>query len=575
MRIPVELSASEAGAEVVGSTVSTEEPKKLTAEYSQADKESSSAASSQLSPSKGSQKRPPSSDVVKEVLDDCFNDKHSEQHQENCGSQLGDARHAIDTPMDFDLVNLYDSKDDLETHRKKSCLEMFKDYLMGTGFDMLIGFLIMANAIVMAIELEYGGSLIAPELGLPKDTELWPAADEAFFVLNHVFCVIFLMEFSLRVYSWGVKFFKSPANCVDAAIVWISVVDLYIMQPMGTPLPNVAFLRLLRIAKLLKALNIIKQLRPFRHLRVLCGACMASTGALMWSVIFLMFVHFMFAIFMTQMLNGFLHDEAAELEVQLQVYTYFGTVSRSLLTMWEITLTTGAWAKIGRLLIYEVDRIYTLFFVSYVYLFSFGAMKVISALFLKETLAAASNDQDMIIDEKVKRKNRFTDLIRNLFRKMDTDDSGSIELDELKTFMSNPAGAHWFYMLDIEAPELYQLFSLLDQKGTGKVDFSSFITGVNQLAGGARSLDIVELQVSTKVALEDIAQTLHCAKGIAAELKELKTVFRNSRTPPTVCAEPKSKRDLTPNTVRVEVSHGSWTRSPLKAALSEGCASQT
>merc|ERR1719389_621260 len=101
------------------------------------------------------------------------------------------------------------------------------------------------------------------------------------------------------------------------------------------------------------------------------------------------------AIFMTQSLTEFLRDENALEKDRLQIYMYFGSFARSFMTMFEITLAPGTWGKPGRAVIHKVGSYYTFFFWVYVNLISFAIIRVIAAIFLKETLSAAARDQDI------------------------------------------------------------------------------------------------------------------------------------------------------------------------------------
>lgn len=211
--------------------------------------------------------------------------------------------------MTTDMLNIFDDSDHVDTGKSSSAWERWKERLKGTGFDLVIGMFILVNAVVMGIELEYGGSVTATAMDIEMDTEEWPAAKSAFLVFEHLFAIIFIIELILRVVANGFAYFKQVANLLDCGIVLVSILDLYVMPSFGVSMPNVTFLRLLRIIKLIKALRIIRQLRPFRHLRVLTDAMWGARGALMWSVVLLMFIHFTTAILFTQSLAPYLRNE--------------------------------------------------------------------------------------------------------------------------------------------------------------------------------------------------------------------------------------------------------------------------
>ena len=79
--------------------------------------------------------------------------------------------------------------------------------------------------------------------------------------------------------------------------------------------------------------------------------------------------------------------------VQREVHKYFGHFTTSMLTMFEITIAPGAWGKVGRLLIFDVSWHYAFFFLLYVWGVTFAMVRIISAIFLKVTLAAAASDK--------------------------------------------------------------------------------------------------------------------------------------------------------------------------------------
>ena len=82
--------------------------------------------------------------------------------------------------------------------------------------------------------------------------------------------------------------------------------------------------------------------------------------------------------------------------------------------MFEITLSPGTWGKCGRILIDQVDRKYSFFFVGYLSFISFAIMRVIAAIFLKETLTAAAKDSEAVMAE-VNRDPEYVDTLKKIF----------------------------------------------------------------------------------------------------------------------------------------------------------------
>merc|ERR1712224_1185530 len=103
-----------------------------------------------------------------------------------------------------------------------------------------------------------------------------------------------------------------------------------------------------------------------------------------------------------------------------------------MLTMFDMTYAPGAWGRIGRKVIFEVSGFYCVFFIAYVCGVTFGLIRVVSALFLKETLTAAANDEECAIADRRKRRENDVAHLRMVFDIVDKDHSESITVEEFE-----------------------------------------------------------------------------------------------------------------------------------------------
>lgn len=424
----------------------------------------------------------------------------------------------------FSILNIYDpadhiKDDDEQRLHSPSWVEMshksvkaWKRRIDGQGFDLLMGVMILANAVVMSVQLEYEGTIVAGGLGLSADTNDWPSAKSAFLVFQHLFTIIFVLEAIARACIWGLQYYRSAVNFLDVTIVIISVLDLYVLPFCGVSLPNVTFLRLLRLVKLARVLRMVRVFSVFRHLRVLIHSITSSIAALMWSMLFLALVHLITSILITQSLQSFLNDPANDLDTRMFVYDRFGTFFRSCITLFEMTLAPGSWAKIGRVLIYDVNALYVLFFSIYVPVVTFGITRVMTALFLRETFAAANSDKDMVLEEQIRAKKVQKENLQALFDKIDLDQTGRISLDELQKALKDPRSASWMHILDVDVYEVVQLFQLLDKEGDGAISLDEWCKGIMRLRGGAKSIDLIGVlrqNAEMSNAIQALAKAVH------------------------------------------------------------------
>merc|ERR1719191_623894 len=95
----------------------------------------------------------------------------------------------------------------------------------------------------------------------------------------------------------------------------------------------------------------------------------------------------------TDLDNGF--DE----KFRQWLYVHYGTTSRTVLTMFQITLAPGAWGVVGRPVI-EMNPLFAWFYIAYVGGVSFAVIRVITTLFLRQTIQVATGDDQVQRTEK-------------------------------------------------------------------------------------------------------------------------------------------------------------------------------
>jgi len=332
----------------------------------------------------------------------------------------------------------------------------------GRGFDLLMVVIILANAVVMSIQLEYEGTSAARSIGLSPDITNWPSAGCDFFVLQHVFSIIYVLEIVARVRIWGLQYYRSVVNVLDLGIVIVSLLNMYVLPGAGASLPNVIYLRLLCLAKwvLIQSINAFsKSIRQ----RVLIHSIISSFGALLWSMLFVALIHLSAAIMMTQSLQSCLNDEEIDPALRQNLYIYFGTFLRTCLALYQISLDPGSWSRTGYILIFDVSTMYILFAI-YALVVTFGISRLMTALLLREAFAAANSDKGMVLEEELIRSQKMQkESLKALFDKIDVAGGGVVSLDELRKTLEDPRSVTLLKILKVDAYEVVQLLHLLDK----------------------------------------------------------------------------------------------------------------
>merc|ERR550534_517839 len=207
--------------------------------------------------------------------------------------------------------------------------------------------------------------------------------------------------------SYGRAFWRSNGtwqkfNIFDVLVVLVCSFDLYLVPVLteanSTELAQIRVFRLVRLSRVMRILRVSK---TFSQLRVLIVTMISSIGSLFWSMVLLMILMYTFAVFLSQSLQYDLSELLASPgneEMKLFLHNNYGTATKATWTMFEITFS-GGWPTWVSPVVAEVSTAYTFIFALYVTVFVFAVTRIITALFLKDTLARAAEDTEMMLRE--------------------------------------------------------------------------------------------------------------------------------------------------------------------------------
>jgi len=406
------------------------------------------------------------------------------------------------------------------------------DWFMHTPIDILAGALIAISTVATFVQLDWKGYLINVDLGLADDGA-WPNAEVTFDVLEFVFCIIFLAEFILRIWYFRCTFFLDKLNILDGVVVAAGSILTFVVPHVSTfQTGNTNFVRMIRYVKLVRSLRIVRALHFCHQLRVLIRTIMSSFMSLIWSMAVLFAFMLMGALFLCQTLQDYIMDTTNDLSLEIREWcnNNYGTASKALWTMFEITFS-GGWPNYTRTIIEEVSPWYAAFFACYVGGVVFAVIRIITALFLKETLAVAASDAEMMIQQKMKDKQKFASKLQEVFRAADESGDGLVSEAEFHAFLVNPKARALFSAMELESHEVESLFEMLDD-GDGSVSFDEFLQGVVRLKGTARSQDVLAILHESRKVLKNLHGLDSLVKQLAEDVDAIQYIDADSLPPP-------------------------------------------
>jgi len=140
-----------------------------------------------------------------------------------------------------------------------------------------------------------------------------------------------------------------------------------------------------------------------------------------------------------------------------------------------------------------VNWIYGMVWTAYILFMIFGMLNVLTGIFVDAAIQASSNDRDNLIQTQIEEKKSLINMIRGVFEKSDSDNSGQVTQDEFNELLKDTEMVAYLEAMGLDATEARGLFRLLDDDGSGVVDIEEFINGFLRLKGGAKAVDMVML----------------------------------------------------------------------------------
>lgn len=381
-------------------------------------------------------------------------------------------------------------------------------WLQSNQFEIFISAILCLNIFWMAFELQVQGAVIGFGLGAYPDPLFPPSSyhnwEEAFGIVDTIFAFFFGLEVVIRVFVLGVAFWKSWLNYIDVAVSVISVVEMFVFMtsPIGV---NPVLFRLLRMGKLSRAMRVVSMTSVLASLQLLLKCLAASRDMLFWSFLLLTFVQCVAGMIVTTLCWEFIKDENQDASVRESVFRYYGTFTRTFLSMFEIMFAN--WSPPCRVLVEHVSEWFSIFFLLYRCVLGFAVLNVVNAVFVQQTMKTASSDEDIAFKQREKDITQYNRKVKKLFATMDSSGDGAINFEEFSKLVKSPKLRFWMSQLELEYHDLLSLFEFLDN-GDGQITLTEFIDGAARLRGSAKALDVWRMETKVEVLFEEVLNYL-------------------------------------------------------------------
>ncbi|CAE7029587.1 MEE40 [Symbiodinium sp. CCMP2592] len=306
---------------------------------------------------------------------------------------------------------------------------------------LAVTLLIFVNALVIGLQFQQPGYSASAD-------ELWPGISTVFDVLQVTFTSLFLVDVVIRGCLFWKTFFCDWFNWLDLVVVLSSVFDL-----ITSGMFNTSVLRLLRLTKLTRSIRILKVSSVLDSLNMImlpgCRKCLrASVGTLFWSLCVLLVIQCIGAIVIMYTVQTYIRSpNDLTQENRLLVFAYFGTFSRSMLTMFEVLFAN--WITPCRILVEHLSEYFSAVFILYRCLVGFAVLNVIQAVFIQRTMQVAQDDKELQLKQKQYAAKTFERKLRYIFEELDTSGDGIVTWEEFDDQLKDPRTGALLSMIEL------------------------------------------------------------------------------------------------------------------------------
>jgi len=276
-------------------------------------------------------------------------------------------------------------------------------------------------------------------------------------------------------------------------------------------LSKLSALRTLRLVRVARVVRVIRLMRFFRSLRALVEAILNTVKSCLWAGLMLCMIMYMFGIAFAQAVADHIDgidpmqmDDYHHTDLLIQ---YFGTLPRSIFTCFKSVQGGIDW-EVAVLALSDVGAFQIALFIALIVFVNLAVLNVISGLFLQSAIEQAQQDLDDVITAHLQGQCTYVSRFKAVFDDMDVNHDGKLSLSEFEGALEKKSMNDLLQAMEIEGPDAWTLFKLLDADSGGSVDVDEFVTGCLNLKGTAKAIHLAQQRYESRWmmnAFEDLA----------------------------------------------------------------------
>jgi len=331
--------------------------------------------------------------------------------------------------------------------------------------------------------------------------------DDWMFVTEVLFLGFYCIEIALKLYVHRAYFFFSDDalwNLSDCVLVIFSLSEIVLNKSEGV---NVSYLRGIRVLRVAKLFRMFRVLRMVQEIKLLVDCVVGSINSLVWSFVLLtLLLSFFSMFFVTAVANALRDGNALDAEVRHTLLEMFPSVGQGMITLFMAVSGGMDWGWA-----YEALKATSLLnayvFLLMIITFYIAVWNVVSSIFVERAMRFATPSlQQQMVEKRMRDEQDARDLLR-VCKKLDVDQSGTLNCQEFSRFSSIDEFKSYFEVSGLDIRNAENFFqSLTAVTGRTEMDLQQFVAVCMRLRGMASSVDVHMLMVEMHILYEKIVE---------------------------------------------------------------------
>lgn len=328
--------------------------------------------------------------------------------------------------------------------------------------ELLLGLIICSNMVVVILETDATAN--------EEEAPLWMR------IANWAFLTVYTIEAASKIYALRWMYFKDSWNLLDFTVVLLdmalTITALFQLSGSG-----VSMLRIFRMGKMVRIFRVLRQIW---ELKILLMSFAAAAKSIVFGMVMVIIMMTSWSVLAVQFLHPINKEIWANSDCE-RCARAFATVWESQITIFQTVMMGDAWGLIAIPLIEQAIWASTFFLLVYISL-QLAMLNLILAVIVERAASAKELDLHQQALAKEEEMLHAKESLLKLCRLMDSDKSGSLDLEEIKTgFNTNPKFASSLVSMGVFLEDVDLLFEVLDVEGTGEVPYVELVDTLARL----------------------------------------------------------------------------------------------